>query len=144
MLPADFSEAIWQSTPQHVNKLQLNVANIKLVYEKICTRLLYTFTGKNYMKFIAWVFATSDLVERRGEEPAWCQQCPPEDVTVEAVFRFIVVGDVKTCLVAADTTQWPAALRVRCPQPHLYRWTEVKLHNTRTLHNTCFLSTVIM
>jgi len=53
MLPADFSEAIWQSTPQHVNKLQLNVANIKLVYEKICTRLLYTFTGKNYMKFIA-------------------------------------------------------------------------------------------
>jgi len=46
---------------------------------------------------------SADLVEWSGYEPAWCEQRPPEGIAVEAVLRFVVVGDVKSCLVAADS-----------------------------------------
>jgi len=54
---------------------------------------------------VVLIVGVSDLVERRRDEPARCENRPPEDVAVEAVLRLVVVGDVEAGLMAADTAQ---------------------------------------
>ena len=77
--------------------------------------------------------AEYDLIYRSGEQPAWCGDGAENGTAeVEEMNRFVVVGDVESCRVIAQSTQRAVATAISRPQPLVDRRTHVYLDAIKT------------